>query len=440
MKIRPGPGLLRIGGALVGLSFLVFLWQGAAWLLAVALLPVAVLIRSDYRALKRSFQHLTVHRSLPAVVGREMPFDVILEVANSGPLPVHGELRDEVPREAQPPFAIDPVEIPPGGVVALRREFRIPVRGRFDYGPVWLSLHGSYGLLDAVQSLPCPGSVKVYPEGFVSRDSLTKQEADQINILDKLARVKQQGVGTEFESLSEFREGDDPRRIDWRTTARYRRPIVRRFQVERHRDVMLIIDCGRLMGGDGGKGTKLDCAVDAALMLGRVAVQNGDRCGVGLFDDRVLGYLPPQAGPQTLRMLTDSVFNVQSRWRESDFSLMFATMQARQSKRALVVILSDIMDAETSEKFRASLATLARRHVVVFAALQTPLLGRLIRDSVESLLDGYRKAVSFRMLRERERAIHALKRSGVHVLDVEPAHLTVPLINQFVELRGRNVL
>ena len=42
---------------------------------------------------------------------------------------------------------------------------------------------------------------------------------------------------TEFESLSEFREGDDPRRIDWRATARYRRPIVRRFQVERQKRI-----------------------------------------------------------------------------------------------------------------------------------------------------------------------------------------------------------
>jgi uncharacterized protein (DUF58 family) len=247
-------------------------------------------------------------------------------------------------------------------------------------------------------------------------------------------------VGIEFESLAEYRLGDDPRRIDWRATARHCRPIVRRFQVEQHRDLMLVVDCGRLMGADVEKGTKLDCAVDAALMLGRLALESGDRCGLGVFDDRVLGYLPPVSGRHAMRTLTGCVYNLQSHWRESDFSLMFSALQTRQRKRSLVVILSDIVDAQTSGRFRSSLATLAHRHVVVFAALRTPLLASLVRAPVDTLLDGFRKTVAFRVLREREKAVHSIRRSGVHVLDVEPTELTVPLINQFVALRQQNIL
>jgi uncharacterized protein (DUF58 family) len=259
-------------------------------------------------------------------------------------------------------------------------------------------------------------------------------------LLDKISRVRQTGLGTEFEMLSEYRPGDDPRRIDWKTTARLRRPVVRRFQVERHRDVMIVIDCGRLMGADAGRGSKLDCAVDSALILCRTVLESGDRCGLALFDDRVLGYQPPLSGPRALRSLVDSVYNVQSRWAESDFGLMFATLQSRQTKRSLVVILSDIVDVETSTRFRTSLATLSRRHVVLFAGLQTPLLRQIVAEPVATLLDGSRKAVTFRVLRERDEALRSLKRSGVQVLDVEPSRLTVPLLNRFIELRQQNVL
>ena len=73
---------------------------------------------------------------------------------------------------------------------------------------------------------------------------------------------------------------------------------------------MIVIDCGRLMGADAGRGSKLDCAVDSALMLCRTALESGDRCGLALFDDRVLGYIPPLSGPRALRPLVEGVYDV----------------------------------------------------------------------------------------------------------------------------------
>jgi uncharacterized protein (DUF58 family) len=175
-------------------------------------------------------------------------------------------------------------------------------------------------------------------------------------------------------------------------------------------------------------------------MLSRVALGEGDRCGLGIFDDQVLGYLPPISGPRAFQTLTESMYNVQSRWRESNFAAMFATLQMRQAKRSLVVILSDIVDEDTSERFRSALASLGRRHVVIFAALKTPLLWEILNAPIGALRDVSQKAVVMRLLRERERALHSVRRTGIHVLDVEPVQLTVPLVNQYIELRERNLL
>jgi uncharacterized protein (DUF58 family) len=119
---------------------------------------------------------------------------------------------------------------------------------------------------------------------------------------------------------------------------------------------------------------------------------------------------------------------------------MFAALQAKQSKRSLIVVLSDLVDAETSTRFRTSMAALARRHLVLFVALQTPLLRGILEAPVASVHDATEKALTFRLLRERERALHSIKRSGVHVLDVEPRQLTISLINQFIDLRQQNLL
>jgi uncharacterized protein (DUF58 family) len=210
--------------------------------------------------------------------------------------------------------------------------------------------------------------------------------------------------------------------------------------VERHRDVMIIIDSGRLMGTDVGRGTKLDYAVDAALNLARVALHSGDRCGIAAYDHRVRGFLPPVAGATALRSIVQCVYDLETQWHESDFTPMLAELRTRQSKRTFVIVISDLSDAETSQRLCASLQHLQRQHLVLFAALRAPLLERIVHEPVESTQAAARKAVVFRLLRDRGRALHALRHRGIHVVDVEPQQLTLPLINQFVELRQRNLL
>ncbi len=175
-------------------------------------------------------------------------------------------------------------------------------------------------------------------------------------------------------------------------------------------------------------------------MLSRVALEKGDRLGLGVFDDRVLGFLPPMSGPGAYKIVLDAVYDVRSRWRDTDFGPMFATLERRHPKRSLVVLLSDIVDADTTDRFRSALVALARKHVLVFAAIQTPLMREIVSSPVVSPLDVSRKAVAFRLLREREWALHSLERAGVFVLDVEPGELTVPLVNKYIELRERNLV
>lgn len=441
MRFRPGRNLI-LATVLATLCAVGAFYRPETWmLLLAAAAPVAILACRDYRDLCCVFRDVTVTRRQPAVVARGVPFVVELEIGNRGPLALAAELRDVVPPAAVPSFRMYPVQLPCSGrTTVIRCEFQIPIRGQYEFGPVWLRCAGRLRLLEAQWAVDCPAHTKVLPEAYCSSETLRHDERAELLLLDKVSRTRQHGAGTEFEMLSEFRPGDDPRRIDWRSTARSGYPIVRRFQVERHRDVMIVVDCGRLMGSDASRGTKLDRAVDAALMLGRTALTGGDRCGMALFDDRVLGYLPPVSGIRGLRSLADAVYDVQSLWRESDFGRMFATLQMRQTKRSLIVILSDIVDVETSVRFRTSLAMLSRRHVVLFAALQTPLLSEIVHAPVVTVLDGSRKAVAFRVLREREQALHALRRGGVHVLDVDPARLTVPLLNRFIELRQGSLL
>jgi len=438
--LRPGRICLLHCGCLAIVAILTFVHAGFAWSGIPVLASMGVLAVSDFRSLRAELKSIRVSRILPASVGRDIVFFDQLVVSNENLRKVFLEIRDVLPEESQPRFWTRSLELEAKTSIALSQELRIPVRGEHRFGSIFIRLPGRWNFLEAQSSFDVEQSVKVFPEQFSSRDQLFKGEADQLRMLDKLSASRIQGAGTEFESMSEYRDGDDPRRIDWRTSARYRRPIVKRFRIERHRDLLICIDCGRLMGADAENGSKLDCAVDASLLLARVALQGGDRCGATVYDDQVRAYLSPVSGVSGMKILVDHLYDLKSRWRESDFSRMFATLSRRHPSRSLVVVLSDISDSETTQRFRYSLSRLAQRHVVIFVALRTPQLAQIMTSPAETLVDGYRIAVAHRLQKERELSLQKLRRSGVHVLDVTPSELTVPLINQYVALRARNLL
>ena len=283
MKLRPGPALIALVAAWVAIALLAFAWPILGWVTSASVLVVGPAIIVDHRRLRAMFASTSVHREVPAVVARGRLFDVDLRVTANASHTLRGALRDELPYLAEPNFAVHPILIGPTEPQQdARQTLRIATRGRFGIGPAWLRLVGPLRLLEGQRRFDNIAEIKVLPESLVVEEHLPPDEADQLMLLDKLVHSRFQGAGTEFESLSEFREGDDPRRIDWRVTARHGFPVVRRYQVERHRDVMLVLDVGRLMGADAGKGTKLDCAVNSALMLGRAALEAGDRCGMGV--------------------------------------------------------------------------------------------------------------------------------------------------------------
>jgi hypothetical protein len=103
-------------------------------------------------------------------------------------------------------------------------------------------------------------------------------------------------IGMEFESLRPYVAGDDPRQIDWKATARRATLISRNRQVEKGQQIAVLIDSGRLMA-DGIDGlTKLDHALNAAILLGHVTQKRGDTFAAACFSNRLESFLPAVRG------------------------------------------------------------------------------------------------------------------------------------------------
>ena len=100
------------------------------------------------------------------------------------------------------------------------------------------------------------------------------------------------GLGTEFELIRDYVPDDDVRQVNWRATARMGRPMSNQYRTEQDRDVIAVVDAGRLSAAplpaeDGERPTVLDACLDALTALALVADEAGDRFGAIAFDDEV---------------------------------------------------------------------------------------------------------------------------------------------------------
>ena len=178
-------------------------------------------------------------------------------------------------------------------------------RGDSSLGPAVVRVDGPWGLGWRQTTVGEPRTVRVDPnlaaidvyEALARRGQLA-----EIGLRTMRLRTE----GSEFERVREAFPDDPQRSINWRATARTGRLMATELIPERAQPLVICLDHGRLMGIGAGELTKLDHAINAALLLVHVALRSGDRAGMLAFADTVTGTLPPRAGTAQLRRFLDA--------------------------------------------------------------------------------------------------------------------------------------
>src|SRR5205814_2199952 len=169
--------------------------------------------------------------------------------------------------------------------------------------------------------------------------------------------------------------GLDHRAIDWKSSARHRKLLCQEFRAERNHQVVVAVDAGQLMAEPVAGVPKLDHAINAAILLGWFCLRTGDRVGLLGFDERVRTWSEPAGGMHTFHRLQAMSAEIDYRRVETNFTLTMAELSTRLKRRSLVVLFTDFLDTVTAELMIENVTRLARRHLVLFAALDDPSLG-----------------------------------------------------------------
>jgi uncharacterized protein (DUF58 family) len=243
--------------------------------------------------------------------------------------------------------------------------------------------------------------------------------------------------GSEFERVRDAFPDDPLRAINWRATARTGRLMATELIPERAQPLVICLDHGRLMGIGAGELTKLDHAINAALLLVHVALRSGDRAGMLAFSDTVTSTLPPRAGTAQLRRFLDATRPIQPGETEADYDDAFAFFSRWQTRRSLVVIFTDVLDPDQGKALIRQCVRLRRRHLPLVVTVRDPALDDAANAVPRTGDDAYARAVAGGLIADRDDTLRMLRSSGVETIDADARTLSPRLVNRYLDLKQR---
>ena len=399
-------------------------------------LVVAVLLALDL-LLAPSAKSLAVSRRPIGTVRMGYDTESVLLVENTGRRRVRGVVRDAWQPSAGAQDNRHRIRLSPGDRVLLTTTLTPRRRGDLQALGVTTRLRGPLGLCARQRTLDVPGTVRSLPP-FESRKHLPSRLA-RLRELDGRAAIRVRGQGTEFDSLREYVRGDDVRSIDWRASARNRNVVVRTWQPERDRRVVLVLDTSRTSAGRVEDVPRLDSAMDAALLLAALAARAGDRVDFVAGDRRVRARLRSAGARDVAANLQDAMADLEPVIAEADWSALAGAVTQFGRQRALVVLLTPLEPAAVEEGLLPVLPSLTRHHRVVLASVRDPELERLAasRGTIDEVYDA--AAAEQAMVRRRHTA-ELLRTVGLDVVDADAERLPPALADHYLSLKANGLL
>ncbi|MBD2260357.1 DUF58 domain-containing protein [Pseudanabaena sp. FACHB-2040] len=367
-------------------------------------------------------------------IGRDNPLTLTLQPGSRA-----AELRiyDHYPAEFEGTPMPLVASIPVGQPAELTYTVNPKHRGEYAWGDLQVQQRGPLGLAWADWRLPLAGTVAVYPD-LIGLRQLSIRLALQST--GTLRQQRQLGVGTEFAELREYGTGDDPRFIDWKATARHSAPLVRVLEPEREQTLIVLLDRGRLMTAQVQGLSRFDWGLNAALALALAGIHRGDRVGIGVFDRTLHSWLPPKGGQPYLQQMIERLTPLQPVLLESDYLGAVTQIVKQQHRRALVVVLTDVVDQTASAELLSALVRLRPRYLPFCVTLRDPEVDRRAQTFQTQVGEAYSRAVALDLLAQRQAVFTRLQQRGVLVLDAPANRITDPLVEAYLRIKNRSRL
>ena len=405
--------------------------MAAVWLLlAATIADIAILY---------SRRGIVASRQLADRLSNGDDNDIRLRVESSYPFALRLTVIDETPFVFQRRDVDFLLRLKPREGKTIVYKLRPTQRGVYGFGRIRVFVRSALSLAERRYTCGESQDAKVYPSYLM----LHKYELLAMNNrLTEMGvkRIRRAGNNTEFERIKEYVEGDNYRSLNWKASARRHQLMVNVYEDERSQQIVSVIDKGRPMQQAFQGMTLLDYAINASLMLSYVAVRKTDKAGLVCFADHTDTFVAPSRRHGQMERLLDALYSQQTRWSESDFGDMLATINKRLTKRSLLVVYTSFANTQTMTRQLPYLKQLNLRHKVLVVFFADNEMRDFVNSFPRSTEEYYQHVIVEKMLYEQRLIVSQLRQHGILSMLTTPQNLSVDVVNRYLELKERQAI
>ena len=249
------------------------------------------------------------------------------------------------------------------------------------------------------------------------------------------------GQGVEFDEVRPYIAGDDVRTIDWNVTARTGVPYIKRYSEERELTILFMVDVSGSQSYGSRTRSKMELAAEVTALLALTAIRNQDKIGLVLFSDRIVKYIPPRKGRDSVMRLVREVLAAEDEAKGgTDIEGALKFLNGVQKRRAVVFLVSDFIVEDkgrgTNDQGRGAFERLlratARHHDMICVPVSDPAESALpdvglveIEDSetgelllVDTSSAKVRNAFAAKAAADREELTRFFRKTGIDTLAI----------------------
>jgi len=410
-----------------------FLFDLAAISLLLLLLSTAL----DYVVLFSKKQPVSVIRNLPDRFSNGEENTLSWTIQNNYPFPAKLQLIDEFPENWQIRDFERRARLEPGEKTKLDYIFRPRERGAFHFGNLYLFIKSPLQLVVRRKTFTVPQTVRVYPAFLLLRQFEFKAHiTDPGNTGYK--QVRKTGHSLEFEQIREYVSGDDIRSINWKATGRTGGQLmINNYTDEKSQQVYCIVDKGRAMKMAFDGLSLLDYSVNATLAMSSVAITRKDRAGFISFGDRGGDFLPASHRATQMATIVNALYNVQTNFLESDFVFLHRLIKTRITQRSLLILFTNFESQTALNRQLPYLRSISQKHLLLVVFFENTSLQKLASGPIENIESLYEKVIAEKFILEKTLIVKELHRYGIAGLLTAPEHLSVDVVNKYLQIKAR---
>ncbi len=383
---------------------------------------------------------ITAQRLTPDRLSNGDENDIMLTVYNHYSFPVDLQVIDEIPEQFQYRNFLIKKKLNKKGEIKFKYKVRPVTRGEYHFGRINIYVNtNSINFVSRRFKIDANQNIPTYPSFIQMRKYEIMAISNRLTEVG-IKKIRKISTHNEFDQIREYVKGDDYRTINWKATARRAIYMVNQYRDERSQQVFSLIDMGRVMKMPFNAMTLLDYAINASLVISKIAVYKQDKPGIITFSNRIHNMLPASRHNYQMMRIMELLYNQKTNFLESNFELLYTTIRRNIKQRSLLLLYTNFEALPSLYRQLAYLKLLSKSHLLVIIFFENTEIKSLLKKKPDDIEQLYIKTISEKFSYEKKQIVKELKQAGIYSILTEPENLTVQTINKYLELKARGLI